>query len=227
MPLFEKEGSMKTLELRVSVSDERVLTVKLPDDVMPGYHSVVLVIDEPGSAAPALPALFNPAGILEELGIKLTLADFEATGESYGAHRRITKLTVLHRPTSWIVPGSNLSRLAERTNEFRRGRHPRRCLVADRPAVPVHHGAVAMENAIAAGFPVLVSSVSIVEIIYLVERQRLPATLPLQNHRRVSTPVVRACVGPLHPGNGRSDCQDARAIVPDMPDRMIAATAFT
>jgi len=68
---------MKAFELQVSVSAERVVTLKLPDDVVPGDHRVVVVIDEPGTALPR-PTLFNPEGILAGLDVKLTLEDFEA-----------------------------------------------------------------------------------------------------------------------------------------------------
>jgi hypothetical protein len=69
---------MKTFEMQVCVSSERVVTLRLPDDVLPGDHRIVLVIDESAVSAPARPALSNPEGVLAGLGIKLTLEDFEA-----------------------------------------------------------------------------------------------------------------------------------------------------
>jgi len=66
---------MKAFEMQVCVSAERVVTLKLPDDIVPGDHRVVVVIDEPGVALPR-PTLFNPEGILVGLGVKLTMDDF-------------------------------------------------------------------------------------------------------------------------------------------------------
>ena len=37
---------MKKLDLTVNVPKERVITLKLPDDVSPGEHRVVVVIDQ-------------------------------------------------------------------------------------------------------------------------------------------------------------------------------------
>jgi hypothetical protein len=37
---------MRTIETTATVSDDRVLTVKVPSDVPPGEHKVVVVIDE-------------------------------------------------------------------------------------------------------------------------------------------------------------------------------------
>jgi hypothetical protein len=73
-----EEDPMKTFETQVCVSAERVVTLKLPDDIMPGEHRVVVVIDEPAVAAPARSGLFNPEGVLAGLGVKLTLDDFQA-----------------------------------------------------------------------------------------------------------------------------------------------------
>jgi len=37
---------MKKLDLTINVPKERVITVKLPEDITPGEHHVVLVIDQ-------------------------------------------------------------------------------------------------------------------------------------------------------------------------------------
>lgn len=44
---------MKTIQTMVRVGEDRKLTVQLPEDVPPGEHAVVVVIDErPGPGAP-------------------------------------------------------------------------------------------------------------------------------------------------------------------------------
>jgi PIN domain nuclease of toxin-antitoxin system len=83
----------------------------------------------------------------------------------------------------------------------------------------------AMDAATAAGDPLHVSAISLVEVLYLVEKGRLPESDrqlllealddPEQPPRLV--PVDRQLLNALE----RVACQD----VPDMPDRIIAATA--
>ncbi|MBI3987767.1 MAG: hypothetical protein HY343_12650 [Lentisphaerae bacterium] len=43
---------MKTIEMHATVTPERQLTLSVPEDIMPGIHEVVLIIDPP-MAAPA------------------------------------------------------------------------------------------------------------------------------------------------------------------------------
>ncbi len=83
-----------------------------------------------------------------------------------------------------------------------------------------------IENAAAAGHPVAVSSITLAEIVYLIEKDRIPADtmnrlLALLNQRR--SPVVEAPVD-------REICQRMasipRSAVPDLPDRIIAATGL-
>jgi len=52
---------MKTIDLTINVPEERVITVKLPEDVNPGTHHIVMVIEQ---AAPAVRPLFRTKGIL-------------------------------------------------------------------------------------------------------------------------------------------------------------------
>ena len=40
---------MKTINVIVNVPEERVITVKLPQEVSPGEHRIVMVIDEAAS----------------------------------------------------------------------------------------------------------------------------------------------------------------------------------
>ncbi len=85
----------------------------------------------------------------------------------------------------------------------------------------------AMDSATAAGDPIFVSAITRVEIQYLVEKGRLsaedqrilkPSIDDVQNPERL-IPVDRTIVEALG--------QVHREEVPDMPDRIIAATAFS
>ena len=85
----------------------------------------------------------------------------------------------------------------------------------------------AMDSATAAGDPIFVSAITMVEIQYLVEKGRLTADDQrivkaaiddVQNPARL-IPIDRAIVDALS--------QVHREEVPDMPDRIIAATAFS
>ncbi len=83
-----------------------------------------------------------------------------------------------------------------------------------------------MRAAIQARDPVYVSSVSLVEIAYLVERRRLAA----DTFDRVLAILRRPGSGfiavPFDVSAADAMRQVSAAIVPDMPDRMIAATAL-
>jgi PIN domain nuclease of toxin-antitoxin system len=84
----------------------------------------------------------------------------------------------------------------------------------------------AIRTTLAAGHRVFVSSVSLAEILYLTEKQRIPGHL------------LGAVLAELrHPDSGFVEVPFAaevveamalipRAVVPDMPDRMIAGTAL-
>lgn len=84
----------------------------------------------------------------------------------------------------------------------------------------------AFQSASMAGDPVFVSAITLVEITYLAEKGKLPAHMPGtvahaiddEQSALVLVPVDRSVVDSL-PSVPRSD-------VPDMPDRIIAATAL-
>jgi hypothetical protein len=46
---------MKTLDLTVNVPKERVITLKLPEDITPGDHRLLVVIDEKSPELPQRP----------------------------------------------------------------------------------------------------------------------------------------------------------------------------
>jgi len=83
-----------------------------------------------------------------------------------------------------------------------------------------------IRRAIEAGKPVYVSAISLVETIYLVERGRFP----LEALQRLKAGLKDAATGLLvHPVDEdvAQAVQDVlRTVVPDMPDRIIAATAL-
>lgn len=77
-----------------------------------------------------------------------------------------------------------------------------------------------------AGTQVGVSSISIVEIIYLAEKGRIPAaTLPLLEERLSTRPTLLSIL-PLSHSIALAVEQVPRDQIPDLPDRIIAATAL-
>ena len=76
------------------------------------------------------------------------------------------------------------------------------------------------------GVQVGISSISIVEIIYLVEKGRIPpATLPLLEESLSAQPTSLDIV-PLSHAIALAVEQVPRERIPDLPDRIIAATAL-
>lgn len=95
-----------------------------------------------------------------------------------------------------------------------------------RPAALSSAALQSIRRAIHAGEPVYISAISLVETIYLVERGRLP----LEALQRLETGLEDDASGLLlHPVDedvARAVHRVPRAIVPDMPDRIVAATAL-
>lgn len=85
---------------------------------------------------------------------------------------------------------------------------------------------IAFEDAAQKGEQIAVSSITLVEIVYLVEKGRVPAERFTQLMTAFDDPdsvLVAVAFSPEMAGNIRLV---DRADVPDMPDRMIAATAL-
>jgi len=77
-----------------------------------------------------------------------------------------------------------------------------------------------------AGLAIGISSMSIIEIIYLVEKGRIPSsTLPLLE-KQLAEPEALLEIIPISRDIASSVQQVPRAQVPDLPDRIIAATAL-
>lgn len=83
----------------------------------------------------------------------------------------------------------------------------------------------AIRTALVAGDPVHVSTVTIVELTYLVEKNRLPAALLQRLLIELRRPDPELVVTPLDLATADILRTVSGAIVRDMPDRMIAATA--
>lgn len=85
----------------------------------------------------------------------------------------------------------------------------------------------AMDDAGSAGDAVYVCSISLVEIAYLVEKGRLPAVVIERLTTALSDPDAGITIAPLDEQAAWAVQQISRDIVPDMPDRIIAATALS
>jgi PIN domain nuclease of toxin-antitoxin system len=83
-----------------------------------------------------------------------------------------------------------------------------------------------IEEAIREARDVHISAISIVETVYLVERRRLPLTALERLRAALTDPNSGLFIAPLNTGVADAIQNIARDIVPDMPDRIIAATAL-
>ena len=83
-----------------------------------------------------------------------------------------------------------------------------------------------IEDAVRDARDVHVSAISLIETVYLVERRRLPLAAPERFRSALSDPNSGLFVAPLDGGVADALQNIPRDIVPDMPDRIIAATAL-
>lgn len=83
-----------------------------------------------------------------------------------------------------------------------------------------------IEGAIAHGRDVHISAISLIEIIYLVERRRLPEEALARFRSAVNDPSSGLSIAPVNAEIANAIESVPRNIVPDMPDRIIAATAI-
>ncbi len=84
----------------------------------------------------------------------------------------------------------------------------------------------ALDEAARLGDPVYVSSISLVEVLYLVEKGRLPTVALDRLVDALAEPDPGFVIAPLDMAVALAIPQVPRVIVPDMPDRIIAATAL-
>lgn len=84
----------------------------------------------------------------------------------------------------------------------------------------------AFEQATLAGDSILLPTISTVEVCYLVEKGRLPAGVLARLLQELTSPTSLLVPVPLDLGIARAVEQIPRDMVPEMPDRIIAATAL-
>jgi len=84
----------------------------------------------------------------------------------------------------------------------------------------------AIEDALTVGNPVHFATVSLVEVTYLVEKGRLPQSVHAMVTAVLSDPRSGIRPVPFDLAMAEALARVPRAIVPDMPDRMITATAI-
>jgi PIN domain nuclease of toxin-antitoxin system len=83
-----------------------------------------------------------------------------------------------------------------------------------------------MQATIQGGDPIFVPTICLVEVIYLVEKDRLPASALELIYSHVDEPDSGIELVPLDRGVVEALSAIPREQVPDMPDRIIAATAL-
>jgi PIN domain nuclease of toxin-antitoxin system len=84
-----------------------------------------------------------------------------------------------------------------------------------------------IDDALAAGYPIHVSSISLVELVYLVDKGRVPAAVAERVNRVLRDPASGFRLAPLDLRVAEATGQIPRNEVPNLPDRVIAATALT
>jgi PIN domain nuclease of toxin-antitoxin system len=81
-----------------------------------------------------------------------------------------------------------------------------------------------MDDAAAAGYDIVLSPISLAEIVYLVEKNRLPASAYHELKNALADPDYVIEEAPFTVEIVDAMRQVPRADVPDMPDRIVAAT---
>jgi PIN domain nuclease of toxin-antitoxin system len=84
----------------------------------------------------------------------------------------------------------------------------------------------ALQDAEAAGDPILVATITVVELCYLTEKGKLPAHYLQDTLTALDDPSIALTPMPLEMATARVLMRIARGVVPDMPDRIIAAMAL-
>lgn len=77
-----------------------------------------------------------------------------------------------------------------------------------------------------AGSLIYISAITLVEIQYLVEKNRIDKTVQTRIWQEIEDSLPRILVFPLTAGIAARLDEIPRDVVPDMPDRIIAATAL-
>ncbi|MDJ0578367.1 MAG: type II toxin-antitoxin system VapC family toxin [Xenococcaceae cyanobacterium MO_234.B1] len=85
----------------------------------------------------------------------------------------------------------------------------------------------ALDRASNTGNLIYISAISLVEIVYLVEKNRLPKEVLKRIVNALDNPNIGIALAALDRNISEKIQQIDRATVPDMPDRIIAATALS
>jgi hypothetical protein len=80
---------------------------------------------------------------------------------------------------------------------------------------------------LAGGHPIYVASISVVELVYLTDKGKIPAAVLERIGRVLRDPVSGFRLAPLDLDVAESTCKIAREEVPDLPDRVIASISST
>lgn len=83
-----------------------------------------------------------------------------------------------------------------------------------------------LDNALNNGESIFISAISLVEMNYLVEKNRIPTSSLEQLLQLIDDPLVKLVVAPLDIPVAKAFTQIPRDIVPEMGDRIIAATSL-
>jgi len=83
-----------------------------------------------------------------------------------------------------------------------------------------------LDNALNNGESIFISAISLVEMNYLVEKNRIPTSSLEQLLQLIDDPLVNLFVVPLDTPVAKAFTQIPREIVPEMGDRIIAATSL-
>jgi PIN domain nuclease of toxin-antitoxin system len=83
-----------------------------------------------------------------------------------------------------------------------------------------------MDSAADAGFDIVLSPISLAEIVYLVEKNRLPASAYAELKTALADPEYVIEEAPFNGEIVEALLKVSRADVPDMPDRIVAATGI-
>ena len=84
----------------------------------------------------------------------------------------------------------------------------------------------ALDNALNNSESIFISAISLVEMNYLVEKNRIPASSLEQLLQLIDDPLVNLFVVPLDTPVAKAFTQISRDVVPEMGDRIIAATSL-
>jgi PIN domain nuclease of toxin-antitoxin system len=83
-----------------------------------------------------------------------------------------------------------------------------------------------IDRALAGGHPIYLASISVVELIYLTDKGRIPAAVVERIGRVLRDPVSGFRLASLNLEVAEATGSISREEVPDLPDRVIAATAL-